>query len=114
LDKTLEVCRQIYNKCLEERKTSYEKTGVGLKATAQMKNLERFEIENLKSVHSQVIQDAVWRVDSAFMVSLEESGKEKRKSGIPDSNHTRGMIHSVFPKEGLSSSMIKNILRFLK
>jgi putative transposase len=114
LNNTLEICRQIYNKCLEERKTSYEKTGVGVKATAQMKNLERFEIENLKSVHSQVIQDAVWRLDSAFDNFFRRVKKGENEVGYPRFKSYQRYDSFCFPQGGFKLLDDKKHLKISK
>jgi putative transposase len=63
LNDSIEVCRLLYNQSLEERLKDK-----GLRYYEQKRNLtqKRKVTPALQSIHSQVLQDVVWRVDRAF------------------------------------------------
>lgn len=63
LEQTIEDCRLLYNQSLEERKKD-----VGLKYYEQKRNLtqKRQVTATLKNIHSQVLQNVLWRLEKAF------------------------------------------------
>jgi len=84
LDWTLDKCRVLYNSCLLDRRNHYEQTGKGLSRIDQqviLKNdKDRFEF--LKDIHSQVLQDVLFRVDRAFQ-NFFRRVKTGEKPGYP-------------------------------
>jgi putative transposase len=68
LDETLAVCRELYNSALAERRNAYRATGKGVGFSAQSRQLPEIKAvrEDVAAVHSQVLQDVLWRVDAAF------------------------------------------------
>jgi putative transposase len=68
LVETLEICRWVYNKTLETRKTLWEKEHVTISLYETNKLLTIWKQQNpeLKHVFSQVLQNAQARVDLAF------------------------------------------------
>lgn len=85
LERTLEVCRILYNSCLVDRRNHYEQTGKGLIRIRQQEILkaDKARVSCLKEVHSQVLQDVLFRVERAFdgfFRRLKESGV---KAGYP-------------------------------
>lgn len=68
LERTLELCRQLYNAALQERRDAYKKAKKTISAYEQNNHLPeiREEIPEYKRVHSQVLQDVIKRVDLAF------------------------------------------------
>ncbi|MBT9151546.1 MAG: hypothetical protein DDT40_01742 [candidate division WS2 bacterium] len=84
LDWTLDTCRILYNSCLVDRKNRYEQTGEGLTRIDQqviLKN-DKSNFEFLTDIHSQVLQDVLFRVDKAFK-SFFRRVKEGEKAGYP-------------------------------
>ena len=65
---TLDMCRILYNSCLIDRRNYYEQTSKGLSRVKQQEILkaDKTRIESLYNVHSQVLQDVLFRVDKAF------------------------------------------------
>ncbi|MCK4260263.1 MAG: transposase [Halanaerobiales bacterium] len=76
---TLYLCRKLYNNALDQRQTYYKKHEKGLTYTDQQNQLPAFKNENLeyKQVQSQVLQNALRRLDDAY-----ENFFEKR-AGYP-------------------------------
>jgi len=67
LDLTLETCRHLYNLALADRKNAYEVEGVSrnYEDQAAMLTVEKKD-GNFKGVFSQVLQDALRRLDKSF------------------------------------------------
>jgi putative transposase len=65
---TLEHCRLLYNRLLDERRFAYktDKTTLNYYDQANTLNARKKYIPALKQVHSQVLQDVVKRLDKAF------------------------------------------------
>jgi putative transposase len=65
---TLDECRWLYNHLMEERRTAWEERGESLSYFAQNATLPARKQERLSlaTVHSQVLQDVLVRLDLAF------------------------------------------------
>ena len=59
----LETCRRLYNNSLSERKNAYKLNEESISCFQQQKDLviEKQNNEFLRSVHSQVLQDTLWK-----------------------------------------------------
>ncbi len=68
MGRILELCRQVYNRTLEERKTAYDERGETLSRYTLNKLLPEWKKENpeYKEVFSQTLQEVQERVDLAF------------------------------------------------
>src|SRR5215469_15622917 len=68
LDRTLMLCRHVYNAAIEERREAWQKCGVSVGYSQQKAELPaiKAEMPEYSEVHSQVLQDVVQRVDRAF------------------------------------------------
>nr|WP_321498578.1 transposase [uncultured Methanolobus sp.] len=68
MEHSLEICRQVYNRTLAERKTAYEDRGETLSKYTLNKLLPEWKKENpeYKDVFSQTLQEVQERVDLAF------------------------------------------------
>src|SRR5215475_1856906 len=68
LDRTLMLCRHIYNAAIEERREAWRKCGVSVGYYQQKAELPPIKaaMPEYGDVHSQVLQDVVQRVDRAF------------------------------------------------
>jgi len=84
LQKTLDACRHLYNSALAERKEAWEKSKERVSYRMQQNNLPQLKQENeeLQNVHSQVLQDALRRLDKAFKHFFRRV-KNKEKPGHP-------------------------------
>jgi putative transposase len=69
----LKLCRHLYNRSLEERITTYKTTGKGVTYSMQQNSLPALKIENpeYKTVHSQVLQDVLRRLDRSYQNFFE-------------------------------------------
>jgi len=68
IDFTVERCRLLYNRLLDERIHAYRDNGKSLNYYDQANtfNERKAAIPALKQVHSQVLQDVAKRLDKAF------------------------------------------------
>ncbi|WP_319507376.1 transposase [uncultured Methanolobus sp.] len=68
MERSLEICRQVYNRTLAERKTAYEERGETLSKYTLNKLLPEWKKENpeYKEVFSQTLQEVQERIDLAF------------------------------------------------
>ena len=85
LDWTLETCRILYNSCLVDRNRHYESTGKGLSRMTQQKILVRDKknIEYLTNIHSQVLQDVLFRIEKAYKAFFRRLKEKNIKVGYP-------------------------------
>src|SRR6478672_6512118 len=68
LDRTLMLCRHVYNAAIGERREAWRMRGVSVGYYQQKAELPGIKeaMPEYAEVHSQVLQDAVLRVDRAF------------------------------------------------
>jgi len=65
---TLDVCRELYNAALQERRGAYQINGISINYHAQAVQLPQIKQirKDVGEVHSQVLQDTLRRVDKTF------------------------------------------------
>ena len=80
----LEILRNLYNQALAWRKDTYEQTGQSVKKSTQEKALTPFRQESntVASLHIDVLQDAIDRLDKAYQAFFRR-GKKGDKPGFP-------------------------------
>ena len=85
LDWMLETCRILYNSALVDKNRHYEQTGSCLSRIDQQRILVRDKknIEYLKDIHSQVLQDVLFRVEKAYKAFFRRLKEKKGKAGYP-------------------------------
>lgn len=80
------ACRFLYNRGLEQRKTAYEKEGKSIgyfEQNNELVSLKRQEATLwLKDIHSQVLQQALKNLDTAFQ-NFFQNVKSGKKPGFP-------------------------------
>jgi len=100
LEWTLDKCRILYNSCLLDRRNHYEQTGKGLSRIDQqviLKNdKDRFDF--LNDIHSQVLQDVLFRVDKAFKAFFRRV-KAGEKPGYPRFKNEDRYDSITYPQE---------------
>lgn len=81
----LDICRVLYNSCLVDRKNHYESTGKGLSRIQQQEILaaDKKRVLLLKDIHSQVLQDVLFRVDRAYQGFFRRLAEKQGKAGYP-------------------------------
>ncbi len=68
LETTLSFCRFLYNSALQERRDAYKLNRISLNYYDQANQLKEIKVTNseYKDVHSQVLQNALKRVEKSF------------------------------------------------
>ncbi|MCY9588637.1 transposase [Paenibacillus chitinolyticus] len=110
---TLERCRLLYNRLLEERILAYKNEGRSLNYYDQAKTFteRKVYIPALKQVHSQVLQDAANRLDKAFQ-SFFRRVKSGETPGFPRFKPQKRYDSFTYPQAGYS--IIGNKVRLSK
>ncbi|MFZ5992832.1 MAG: RNA-guided endonuclease InsQ/TnpB family protein [Deinococcota bacterium] len=101
LDRTLMLCRRLYNAALQERREAYRKAGKTVGFYEQKRWLPeiRTELPEYKGVHSQVLQNVIERVDLAFQGFFRRV-KEGEKPGYPRFKGKERYDSFTFPQAG--------------
>jgi len=116
LSKCLEVCRLTYNNILEKKIDLYEK---------EKKSLSKFDINNiltkqkendedLKSVHSQIIQNISKRISLAYENFFRRVKLGLEKPGFPRFKSFRRYHSFTFPQNNGSFKIEDNFLKLSK
>lgn len=101
LEHTLELCRQLYNAALQERRDAHRKAGrtVGFYEQNRWLPQIRAELPEYRGIHSQVLQDAIKRVDRAFQGFFRRV-KAGQKAGYPRFKGKGRYDSFTFPQAG--------------
>lgn len=101
LDRTLMLCRRLYNAALQERRDAYRKAGKTVGFYEQKKWLPeiRADLPEYKGVHSQVLQNVIERVDLAFQGFFRRV-KNGETSGYPRFKGRERYDSFTFPQAG--------------
>jgi putative transposase len=101
LEQTLALCCELYNAALQERREAYKvaKTSINYHAQAiQLPEIKTIR-EDIRGIHSQVLQDVLKRLDKAFAAFFRRV-KTNEKVGFPRFR-SRFRYHSfTFPQTG--------------
>jgi putative transposase len=83
-EQALEVCRELYNAALQERRDAWRVSGVSVNFYSQDAQLPQIKAlrEDVASVHSQVLRDPLRRIDRAFQAFFRRI-KSREKAGYP-------------------------------
>jgi putative transposase len=84
LETTLDLCRDLFNASLQERRDAYQLNRVSLNYYDQANQLPEIKETNpeYKDVHSQISQDVLKRVDKAFQSFFRRVKSKKEKAGF--------------------------------
>ncbi|MBI5031606.1 MAG: IS200/IS605 family element transposase accessory protein TnpB [Chloroflexi bacterium] len=104
LNQTLDICRTLYNACLEQRRTGYRQHRKAISATQQMAELPDLKqaLPEVGEVYSQVLQDVLWRVDTAFGNFFRRVRSHQRKAGYPRFQSHNRYDSFTYPQFGFS------------
>ena len=103
LQTTLNLCRELYNASLEERREAYrlqKKTISFNQQSEQLPEMKELRPE-LNDIHSQVLQDVLHRVDKA-MKAFFRRAKAGEKPGYPRFKSYNRFDSFTFPQFGFS------------
>jgi putative transposase len=101
LSATLDICRELYNAALQERRDAYRTNGLSINYHAQAAQLPQIKQvrEDVGEVHSQVLQDALRRVDKAFDAFFRRC-RNGEKPGYPRFKPAAGYDSFTYPQSG--------------
>ena len=101
LERTLALCRQLYNAALQERREAYQKAGKTVGFYEQKRWLPeiRTELPEYKGIHSQVLQNVIERVDKAFQGFFRRV-RAGQKAGYPRFKGRERYDSFTFPQAG--------------
>lgn len=101
LQEQLSECRWLYNELLSQRKLSYEEPNLSLSKYQQLMFLPMLKEERpaLKTVHSQVLQNIVDRLDKSFQAFFRRC-KEGKKPGFPRFRGAHRYNSFCYPQSG--------------
>ena len=104
LNQTLNTCRELYNACLEQRRTAYRHNHLSITAhhqSAELPDLKR-ALPDVGQVYSQVLQDVVWRVDRSFQNFFRRVKATKGKAGYPRFQGRHRYDSFCYPQSGFT------------
>lgn len=104
LERTLTTCRYLYNHALAERIEIYKNTKESVSYVDQANTLSEEKNDYQKQVHSQVLQDALKRLDTSFKnffrrIKEQKSGK-RVKAGFPRFKPAQRYNSFCYPQSG--------------
>jgi len=101
MHETTFLCSLIYNQCLSQRKEAWEKEKKSITCYDQIKQLPDMREKDIRyqSVHSQVLQDTVSRVDKSFQ-NFFRRVKAGEKAGYPRFKSARRYDSFTYPQSG--------------
>ncbi|EHL05974.1 transposase, IS605 family, partial [Desulfitobacterium hafniense DP7] len=114
---TLKLCRKLYNHALNERQVTYKETGHGLTYNQQQNALPAFVKAHpeYSQVHSQVLQDVLRRLDSAYQhFFAKEAGYPRFKNRDHYSSLTYPQVDNVKRTFGRAGYIYLSKLGFVK
>jgi putative transposase len=81
---TLDLCRELYNAGLQERRDAWKLNQIGISYVEQANQLGEIKAvrDDLDTVHSQVLQDVLKRLDKTFKAFFSRV-KKGGKAGFP-------------------------------
>ncbi|WP_253729655.1 RNA-guided endonuclease InsQ/TnpB family protein [Thermus scotoductus] len=109
LERTLSLCRQLYNAALQERRDAYKKAGRTVGFYEQKRYLPeiRAELPEYKHIHSQVLQNVIERVDLAFKGFFRRV-KAGQKAGYPRFKGKGRYDSFTFPQAGTTGVKLQD------
>ena len=113
LQSQLNECRWLYNQLLEQRKLAYEELDLTLTKYQQLMFLPELKTDRstLETVHSQVLQNIVDRLDKGFQ-SFFRRCKSGEKPGFPRFRGYDRYDSFCYPQSGIG--LFANNLKLLK
>src|SRR5262245_23291540 len=98
---TLNVCRELYNAAIQERRDAYRINGVSVNYHAQAIQLPQIKKvrDDLGAVYSQVLQDTLRRVDKAFDAFFRRV-RNGETPGYPRFKTASRFDSSTYPQSG--------------
>jgi len=101
---TLDLCRELYNGALQERSDAYKRAGISITYSMQQNQLPEIKKSrsDLLTVHSQVLQDALHRVENAFDHFFRRVKEGQSNPGYPKYKSKFRYDSFSYPQSGWS------------
>ena len=101
-EQTLNLCRDLYNAALQERRDAYKLNRISLNYYDQANQLKEIKQTNpeYKEIHSQVLQDVLKRLDKSFKAFYSRA--KKGQAGFPRFKSQNRFDSFCFPQSGFS------------
>ena len=98
------LCSLVYNRCLAERIQVYKQTGKSPSCYDQIKSLPGWkkDMPRLEAAHSQVLQDAVRRLDRSYQAFFRRVAEGVAKPGFPRFKSARRYDSFTYPQSGFA------------
>lgn len=102
IERTLELCRFLYNCALEHRIRAYKHSQQSISQYAQMSELPgiKAEIAEYREVHSQVLQEVIKKLDRSFDNFFRRIREGDPKPGFPRYQGVNRYDSFVYPQLG--------------
>ena len=100
-EQTLSLCRELYNAALQERRDAWKLNRIGISYVEQANQLGEIKAvrDDLDTVHSQVLQDVLKRLDKTFKAFFSRV-KKGEKAGFPRFKGKNFFASFCFPQSG--------------
>src|SRR3990167_8144308 len=102
LEQTLSVCCELYNAALQERNEAYKKFKKSINyyhQTSSLLEIKEYR-DDVKNIHSQVLQDVLKRVNLAFQNFFRRIRKKENKVGYPRYKSFNRYDSFSYPQDG--------------
>jgi putative transposase len=108
LCQTLDLCCELYNAALQERREAYKISKISLNYHHQALQLPEIKIvrDDIRGVHSQVLQEVLKRLDKAFEAFFRRL-KSGDKAGFPRFRSRSRYDSFTFPQSGFAIASSK-------
>ncbi len=112
---TLNTCRVLYNSALIDRQKHYKATGKGLTLTHQEAQLvkDKTNFPALETVHSQVLQDVLFRVKKSYSNFFRRVKEKNGKPGYPRFKFGERYDSFTYPQYGFAFKIVNHETLFL-
>lgn len=109
LEMTLDLCRELYNAALQERRDAWKLNRISINYFDQANQLKEIKSirDDLHNVYAQVLQDTLNRVDRTFKAFFSRV-KRKEKAGFPRFKSANRFDSFCYPQVNNSSVKIDN------
>lgn len=100
-ERTLDVCRELYNAAIQERRDAWQMNAVSINyglQSAQLPLIKQFR-PDVKNVYAQILQDTLRRVDKAFKAFFRRV-KSGEKPGYPRFKGKSRYNSFTYPQDG--------------
>jgi len=111
LERTLMLCRHVYNAAIGERREAWRMRGVSVTYYQQKAELPGIKevMPEYGEVHSQVLQDVVLRVDRAFQAYFQRT-REEQTPGSPRFHGPDRYSSFTYPQYGNGATLDGGVL----